>query len=80
MSTHLSDHNLITAELTSVSPIHNQRPRNQKADKLRVFNFWSEHAQWDEINKHLQNLQWEENLKSETSVQSDIDFLYDAIS
>ena len=79
VSKHLSDHNQIIADLTCKNSYQNQHKKNQKTDKLRVFNFWSGKAKWDEMNKYLQNLQWEQTLNSESNVQNDTDYLYDAI-
>ena len=75
----LSDHNQITADLIYNHPYQSQHVKNQNHDKLRVFNFWSEKAKWDELNNHLQNLQWDQKVNSETDVQSDIDYLYSEI-
>lgn len=77
VSTYLSDHNRITADM---EPINSQDHNTaKKLDKLRKFNYWSSKAKWAEMNNYLQNIQWEQKLTSGSTVQSDTDELYEQL-
>ena len=77
VSKYLSDHKQITAEIDFVtSPNHTT---TKTPDKLRKFNYWSNKAKWDEMISHLQTIQWEETLTNDSSVQNDVDQLYEQL-
>ena len=78
-SNKLSDHNIISADIPYNLNHRAQPELNRRDIKLAEFCFWSDKANWDEVINHLNSIPWEEKLTSETSVTSDIDFLYEEI-
>ena len=75
----LSDHNIISGAINRESPHTNNLQRNRKTAKLAEFCFWSEKADWEETNIFLNSVAWNTNITDETSVESDIDFLYSEV-
>ena len=75
----ISDHNLIIGDLNYEMPNSNTCKRNETTSNLASFNFWSEKVNWTDINNHLNNIQWDQHINSDTSVTSDINFLYDEL-
>ena len=77
VSKYLSDHNCITADLPPIDTTSEKV--NKKLDKLRQFNFWSKKAKWEDFNKHLSNIAWEDILTSESNVESDAEEIYNQL-
>ena len=79
-SNHLSDHNIITADINHKrsAPV-TETQNNRKNIKLAEFSFWSEKSDWEKINDYLNSVPWDDNLNNESNVTSDIDFLYEKI-
>ena len=78
-SNKLSDHNIITADIP-YNLNQTAAPENNRKDcKLAEFCFWSDKANWEEVINHLNSIPWEEKLTKDTSVTSDIEFLYEEI-
>lgn len=69
----LSDHNLINTEI----PIKEKFKENSKPrEKLHVFNYWSQKANWKGMNEHLSNHKWEFNAENKYDVKANINELY----
>ena len=79
VSTYLSDHNQITAEIETENLQEQNKNTTKKRDKLRKFNYWSSKAKWDQMNTYLQNIQWDLKLTNDSSVESDADELYEQL-
>ena len=74
----LSDHDLITCHIKEASD--NNHPKiYKKPEKLRIFNYWSQKASWDKMNQFLEKVEWSENITQTSSVESDINYLYELL-
>ena len=77
LSTCISDHDLIKCEF---SESQDRNPHvKKKLEKLRVFNYWSKDSKWEEMNEHLKNVPWSEEITKTSSVDTDVDYLYNQI-
>ena len=74
----LSDHDLITCHIKEASD-DNHPKINKKPEKLRIFNYWSQKASWDKMNQFLEKVEWSENITQTSSVESDINYLYERL-
>ena len=75
----LSDHNLISGAINCESTSPNPPQNNRKNVKLAEFSFWSDKANWQETNDSLNTVEWNTMITDETTVEQDIDVLYDEI-
>ena len=60
VSNHISDHNLIIADINSNIPNPTVEQRNENSSKLSNFNYWSEKADWEGMNNYFKNIPWHE--------------------
>ena len=74
----LSDHDLITCQINE--NIDDQKSEIRKnPEKLRNFNYWSKKASWKNMNQYLEKVEWSKNITENSSVESDINFLYELL-
>ena len=78
-SNHLSDHNIVTADINLNAPAAQSKTDNRKNVKLAEFNLWSDKINWEEMNNYFNSVPWLDKLTSTASVTSDSEILYEEI-
>ena len=73
----ISDHDLIKCEFSESS---DPNPHIKKEpEKLRIFNYWSKNSKWEDMNYHLKNVKWSSLITKTSSVDNDVEHLYNQI-
>ena len=78
-SKQLSDHNIISGTINQETSHINNLQHNRQTAKLAEFCFWSDKADWAETNNSLNSVPWTMNITDDTSVESDIKYLYNEV-
>ena len=78
VSNSISDHDLITCEFNESKDINSSIKKEPQ--KLRKFNYWSNKSQWENMNSYLKGVHWTDIITDTSSVEKDIENLYDKIN
>ena len=59
----MSDHHLIEVSTSYHNTTNSEAPNKEKEKGMRIYNFYSKEIVWDEVNKQIEMVTWEENRK-----------------
>ena len=76
--TFISDHRMITASIniaTEKTPLNESEITS--CSKLELFSFWSDKSNWEAVNNHLSEIDWNSVMTSESDVKSNLETFYE---